>query len=116
MLKMTGRIKALLPMLLAVTATIGRDARVARACAGDPRTDGRPAVGAARPRRARPARAPPTAGADRVGGARGRPRSPGPVIAQALFVTVHTVEVHLSHAYAKLGVRSRTQLAGRLTL
>ena len=35
-------------------------------------------------------------------------------IAQTLFVTVHTVEVHLSHAYAKLGVRSRTQLAGRL--
>ena len=35
-------------------------------------------------------------------------------VAQALFVTVHTVEVHLSRAYAKLGVRSRTQLAGRL--
>jgi DNA-binding NarL/FixJ family response regulator len=35
-------------------------------------------------------------------------------IAQTLFVTVHTVEVHLSRAYAKLGVRSRTQLAGRL--
>jgi DNA-binding NarL/FixJ family response regulator len=35
-------------------------------------------------------------------------------IAQALYVTVHTVEVHLSRAYAKLGVRSRTQLAGRL--
>jgi DNA-binding NarL/FixJ family response regulator len=35
-------------------------------------------------------------------------------IAQRLVVTVHTVEVHLSHAYAKLGVRSRTQLAGRL--
>jgi DNA-binding CsgD family transcriptional regulator len=35
-------------------------------------------------------------------------------IAQALFVTVHTVEAHLSHAYAKLGVRSRGQLAGRL--
>ena len=34
-------------------------------------------------------------------------------IAQALFVTVHTVEVHLSRAYAKLGVRSRSQLAGR---
>lgn len=32
-------------------------------------------------------------------------------IAQALFVTVHTVEAHLTHAYAKLGVRSRTQLA-----
>jgi DNA-binding CsgD family transcriptional regulator/uncharacterized protein HemY len=33
-------------------------------------------------------------------------------IAQALFVSVHTVERHLSHAYAKLGVRSRAQLAG----
>jgi DNA-binding CsgD family transcriptional regulator len=32
-------------------------------------------------------------------------------IAQALFITVNTVEVHLSHAYAKLGVRSRSQLA-----
>jgi DNA-binding CsgD family transcriptional regulator len=35
-------------------------------------------------------------------------------VARALFVTVHTVEVHLSHAYAKLGIRSRTQLAGRI--
>jgi DNA-binding CsgD family transcriptional regulator len=35
-------------------------------------------------------------------------------IAAALFVTVHTVEAHLSHAYAKLGVRSRGQLARRL--
>jgi DNA-binding NarL/FixJ family response regulator len=35
-------------------------------------------------------------------------------VAAALFVTVHTVEVHLSRVYAKLGVRSRTQLAGRL--
>jgi DNA-binding CsgD family transcriptional regulator len=35
-------------------------------------------------------------------------------ISQTLYVTVHTVEVHLSHAYAKLGVRSRGQLAGRL--
>ncbi len=32
-------------------------------------------------------------------------------IASELFVTVNTVEVHLSHAYAKLGVRSRSQLA-----
>ena len=36
-------------------------------------------------------------------------------IARELFVTVHTVEVHLSRAYAKLGVRSRGQLAGRLS-
>jgi DNA-binding CsgD family transcriptional regulator len=36
-------------------------------------------------------------------------------IARALYVTVHTVEAHLSHTYAKLGVRSRGQLAGRLS-
>jgi DNA-binding CsgD family transcriptional regulator len=35
-------------------------------------------------------------------------------IAAALFVSVHTVELHLSHAYAKLGVRSRAQLAANL--
>ena len=35
-------------------------------------------------------------------------------IATSLFVTVHTVEVHLARAYAKLGVRSRAQLAARL--
>jgi len=35
-------------------------------------------------------------------------------IAGKLFVTVHTVEVHLSHAYAKLGIRSRSQLGPRL--
>jgi DNA-binding CsgD family transcriptional regulator len=35
-------------------------------------------------------------------------------IARALYVTVSTVEAHLSQVYAKLGVRSRTQLAGRL--
>jgi DNA-binding NarL/FixJ family response regulator len=35
-------------------------------------------------------------------------------IAAALFVTVHTVERHLSRAYAKLGVHSRTQLAKML--
>jgi DNA-binding CsgD family transcriptional regulator len=35
-------------------------------------------------------------------------------IAQTLFVTVNTVEGHLSHAYAKLGVHSRAQLANHL--
>jgi DNA-binding CsgD family transcriptional regulator/tetratricopeptide (TPR) repeat protein len=35
-------------------------------------------------------------------------------IARRLFVAVHTVEVHLAHAYAKLGVQSRAQLASRL--
>jgi DNA-binding CsgD family transcriptional regulator len=35
-------------------------------------------------------------------------------IAAALYVTVNTVETHLAHAYAKLGVRSRAQLASRL--
>jgi DNA-binding CsgD family transcriptional regulator len=39
---------------------------------------------------------------------------PNKQIATTLFVTVHTVEVHLAHAYAKLGVRSRAQLAARL--
>ena len=36
-------------------------------------------------------------------------------IAARLVVGVHTVDVHLSHAYAKLGVRSRSQLARRLS-
>lgn len=35
-------------------------------------------------------------------------------IARTLFVTINTVEGHLSHAYAKLGVRSRAQLVHRL--
>ncbi len=37
-------------------------------------------------------------------------------IGASLFITVQTVEAHLSHAYAKLGVHSRGQLARRLSL
>ena len=35
-------------------------------------------------------------------------------IAQSLFVTPKTVEVHLSNAYRKLGIRSRRELSGAL--
>jgi DNA-binding NarL/FixJ family response regulator len=35
-------------------------------------------------------------------------------IAQALFVTVKTVEWHLGQTYGKLGVRSRTDLPAAL--
>jgi DNA-binding CsgD family transcriptional regulator len=36
-------------------------------------------------------------------------------VAAALYVGVRTVEAHLTHVYAKLGVRSRGQLARKLT-
>jgi DNA-binding NarL/FixJ family response regulator len=36
-------------------------------------------------------------------------------IARRLVVSVRTVEAHLSHAHEKLGVGSRTQLAGRVS-
>lgn len=37
-------------------------------------------------------------------------------VAQALFLTVKTVEVHLSSAYRKLGISSRRQLASALSM
>lgn len=37
-----------------------------------------------------------------------------PQIAQALFVSTKTVETHLGHAYKKLGIGSRRQLASLL--
>ena len=35
-------------------------------------------------------------------------------IAQALFVTLRTVEMHLSNGFRKLGISSRTQLVHAL--
>ena len=35
-------------------------------------------------------------------------------VAEDLFVTVKTIEMHLANAYGKLGIRSRTQLADAL--
>ncbi len=36
-------------------------------------------------------------------------------VAQELFVTVKTVETHLAHAYQKLGITKRAELADALS-
>jgi DNA-binding CsgD family transcriptional regulator len=36
-------------------------------------------------------------------------------IAQALYVTPKTIDVHLGNAFQKLGIRTRRELAGVLT-
>jgi DNA-binding CsgD family transcriptional regulator len=38
-----------------------------------------------------------------------------PEVAQALFVTVKTVEMHLSNVFRKLDITSRQELAGKLS-
>ena len=79
-----------------------------------------PGVGPSGGRRAGPHRRPPrraqrrpdprgTAGR-RTGG--GRPVNKQ--VAAQLYVSVYTVEAHLSQAYAKLGIASRSQLAAAL--
>ncbi len=97
---------------------VGRGARLARAGRGGLRRARLPGLGRRGALRARPGRRAPAA-ADRRADAGRAARAPSwprrgsrtRRSRSTLFVTVHTVEVHLSHAYAKLGVRSRTQLA-----
>ena len=91
--------------------------RGARARARALRADGRAAVGAARARGDRPPRRARRPGrADAVRGAGGRAGGARPVEQGdrrgRCSSTVHTVEVHLSHAYAKLGIRSRPAAGG----
>src|SRR5262249_4453454 len=75
---------------------------------------GRGAIGAG-PRGRPPPKPVRRADADRTArGRTGRRGRSNKEIARALHVTVSTVEAHLSRVYAKLGVRSRAQLASRL--
>ena len=95
-----------------------RALELADACGADGARRARALASSTRPARAR-AR-PPLGGVDaltaserRVAGFAAEGQS-NRDIAQALFVTPKTVEVHLSNAYRKLGIRSRRELAGAL--
>ncbi|MDX2681401.1 response regulator transcription factor [Streptomyces sp. NY05-11A] len=50
-----------------------------------------------------------------AGGGAGRPGATNEQIARKLFITVSTVERHLTRAYRKLGIRRRTQLPSCLS-
>jgi DNA-binding CsgD family transcriptional regulator len=90
---------------------------LADACAATPlaeraRQELRAAGG--RPRRARTSGAQALTASERRIASMAAEGLSNPEIAQALFVTRKTVEAHLGNAYRKLGIRSRTGLAGAL--
>ena len=68
----------------------------------------------ARPRRPRTSGAQALTASERRIAAMAAEGLSNPEIAQALFVTKKTVEAHLGHAYRKLGIRSRGELAAAL--
>ena len=68
-----------------------------------------------RPRADRPGRATGALTETKPASPSSSPTAPQPGVAAALFVSVATVEAHLTRIYRKLGVRSRTELSRRLT-
>ena len=68
----------------------------------------------ARPRRAQLSGADALTAAERRVAGMAADGMSNPEIAQALFVTINTVEGHLRHVYQKLSISSRTELPGVL--